>query len=193
MNRDLTAYQSRSLAVFILFVLLIFTYLLLVEPVWTKYLDNSDQINTLSQRLNRFQILANEYDALTEGHQQLLQSYRAKGYLLKGDSFSLAAADLQSFARTMIDRAGGTLISTQPLKTSETSKDSVKVRVKMKGDIRAVKETLQGIETGQLLLLVDHVSIVKNRRRRSRTSTDTAGLLQLHFDLIGFVSGDQDG
>jgi len=193
MRNTLSPNQSRFLAVLVLLVLLVVSYLALVDPVWVEYLDNQEQINTLQDRLDRFQGLADETDALTGSYQQLLQSSRNKGYLLKGDSFALAAAELQSLARITIEGAGGTLISTQPLKEGDTSDSGVKVRVKMQGDIKAIKETLQGIETGRLILLIDNVSIVKNRRRRSRTATGMETPLQLHFDLTGFVSEREHG
>jgi len=107
---------------------------------------------------------------------------------------ALAAAELQSLVKGLIERSGGGLVSTQPLVDSGADAvgevpGSVRLRVRMRGDMESLRDVLHSLESSMPLLVLDNVSIVKARQVRRRRGSDNQGPLQVNFDLTGFVQG----
>jgi hypothetical protein len=181
--------KSRVFAVALLAAVLVLLFLL-VEPLWMRYLENEAEIATLSDRLSRYQRVSSQREALQSGLEKMLLGYQTEGYLLKSGTEGLAVAELQSTVRDMVDRAGGRLISTQVVSSRQGDNQGVKVRVKTEADIGAVQEILEAIETSPKILLIDNVTIQRNRGRRYNSRGNYKSL-RLNFDLTAFASGDQ--
>lgn len=189
MNKLVTRKGSRFLAVMLLVVLFLVVFLL-VEPLWVRYAENSQQIASLNERLMRFQRLSSRREGMKDNLEKLLKDYQSRGYLLKGETPGLAVADLQSIVRKMIEQADGRLISTQVIGNQADNDQSVKLRVKVEGDITECKNILEAIETSTTVLLLNNVTILKSRRKRFKVQGGFKPL-QLNFDLIAFYSGRQ--
>ena len=185
--RQMNQRESRFIAVMILAVLLVAMFLL-VEPVWLKYVENDEEIAGLNDRLSRFQRIAKEREGLEAGLDKFLVDYQSKGFFLQGDTAGLAVAELQTVVRQIVDRAGARLISTQSVGGLNSVDHSVKVRIKTEGELSEIKEILDAVESSPLVLLMDKVSILKNRRKRFSVRGGHKPL-QLNFDMTAFVSG----
>lgn len=189
MMKQMTRRESRFVAVMLLAIMLVVVFIL-VEPLWSQYVEAEEEIASLSDRLVRFNRLSRERDGLQSNLNQLLSEYESKGYLLKGDTPGLAVADLQSIVQKMIDQSGARLISTQAIGGQVLADHSVSVRVKTEGQISEIKQILEAIETSSMVLLLDNVSVLKNRRKRFNVKGGHKAL-QLNFDLTAFVTGQQ--
>ncbi len=187
MIRQMNHRESRFVAVMILAVLLVAVFLL-IEPLWQRYSENQLEISSLSDRLNRFQGIARQRLPLKARLDKYLLEYQSKGFFLEGDTPGLAVADLQTTVRKIVDQSGARLISTQAVGSLNPADHSVKVRVKTEGDIDDIREILLAIETSPMVLVMDKVSVQKNRRKRFSVRGGQKPL-QLNFDLTAYVSG----
>lgn len=190
MNRALNNKQHCLVSIALLAVIAAIVFLLL-EPVWLRHSENQEEIALLSARLSNFQALANQRKTLESGYQAMLSESNENGYLLKSSTRGLAIADLQSIIRKIIDQHGGKLVSTQVIKSRDDNDLMVKVRVKSQGEIQAVKQVLEAIEASPMILLMDNVTILRNKRSNRVRKVSSTLPLQLNFDLTAFISGGQ--
>ena len=190
MNMALKQRENCLVSVALLAVLLAMLFLLL-EPLWLRYSENKQDIADLNGRLANYQVLALQRKELESSYQYMLGQYNENGYLLKSTTRGLAIADLQSIIRKTIDQHGGRLVSTQVIKSRDDKDLKVKVRVKSEGDIQALKQILEAIEASSMILLMDNVTILKNKRPKRTRNLSRIQPLQLNFDLTAFISGEQ--
>ena len=190
MNRALNK-KEHCLVSIALFVVMLVVIFLLLEPVWLRHTEKKEEITVLSNRLSNFQSLANQRKALETSYQAMLSESNENGYLLQSSTRGLAIADLQSNIRKIIDQHGGKLVSTQVIKSRDDNDLTLKIRVKSQGDIETVKQVLEGIEASSMILLMDNVTILRNKRTSRVRKLSGSLPLQLNFDLTAFVSGDR--
>ena len=90
----------------------------------------------------------------------------------------------------MVDRSEGKLISTQVVRGRRGDRSpEVTVKVRMRGDIRALQKVLYTLETSRPILFLDNVVIKAGpARRRAGSSGQTGGKqLTINFDVIGYT------
>lgn len=192
MNMTLN-HKEKCLVSIALLALVFVGLFLLLEPLWFRHTQNQEEIAALSVRLSHFQTLAKQRSTLENSYRAMLSAYNENGYLLKSSTRGLAIADLQSLIRKTIDQAGAKLVSTQVIKSSDDEGLTVKIRVKSEGEIQAIKQILEAIETSSVILLMDNVNILRNKQRKRKRFKSQSQLesLQLNFDLTAFKPGGQ--
>ena len=97
------------------------------------------------------------------------------GYLT-GDSETLVAAELQNLVRTIVERNGGRLESTQILPpVNEAAFRRVTLRVRMSVGVEGLFRILYDLESMLPYLFVDGLDIVSRERRGGRQSATAGG------------------
>lgn len=193
MKLDITASQTRALAVGLVFMVIFFAliYALILQPAISHYRNNDETITELRARLSRYQHVADGLEVLKKELEKLSRDQSVNNYYLKSRSATLASAELQAHVKSVIDGEDGRLVSTQPL--AENDRDSsrrVKIQVRMAGDIETVQRVLYKLEFGTPGLKIDEVSMVQAvRSRRRQAATEDAGSLDVRFNLTGFMRG----
>ena len=163
---------SRTLAVVLLGVALLGGVRLVVAPLLAAWRDAAAEIEEAEFLLQRYRALAEQRRAMAErlAEQQELAA-SAAGYL-QGPSDALAAAQLQDRVKTVVERAGGELRSTQILPATPVEVDAAirraALRVQFVVTIAGLAETLYELETGQPYLLIDELTVREQRTRRRR-------------------------
>lgn len=184
---------SRSLAVGLLGGVLLAGYGLVLAPVIAAYREVGREIEESQLLLQRYRSLASERPELSARLADLEQQAAKVGGYLKGPSDALAAAELQDYARAVIEGAGGSLRSTQILPVSATdSKVPVRratLRIQLRIDIKGLQKLLYQLETGKPYLFVDQLTVRQQRRRRRSKEPEQEPVLNVSFEVFGYVRG----
>lgn len=164
-------------------------YCVAVEPFRVLYSTNQETLEQLKNQLARYRQLASRRSALEQHIRDLSRTQPTDRYYLRNKTEALAAAELQARIGTIVGSANGTLISTQPLATiSKELLPKVRVRVRMSGEIAAVRKILYELESGTPFLLIEEVSISSRGRPVRRKPGYTQNrLLDVQFDLSGYI------
>ncbi len=186
---------SRTLAVVLLGVALLGGARLVVAPLLAAWRDAAAEIEQAEFLLQRYRALAEQRGAMAErlAEQQELAA-SAAGYL-QGPSDALAAAQLQDRVKTVVERAGGELRSTQILTATPVEIDATirrtALRVQFVVTVAGLAETLYELETGQPYLLIDELTVREQRTRsRRRDEPESEAQLDVSLELSGYLQAE---
>lgn len=185
----LTSAQSRALALLLLAVLLGLVYFIAIHPLLKLHQDNVVTIEQLNTRLIRYQQLASRRSSLEQHIASIEQNQNTEAYYLKNQADALAAAELQSRINKVVSVSGGSIISTQPLNSvSGELLPRVRVRVRFRGNIEALRKIVYSLETGTPLLFVDEFSVsAKGRHIPRKAGKVAARHLDVQFEISGYI------
>lgn len=191
MNR-LPVSRARLLALTLFFLVVGGLLMALVGPLWSTYRDNREQVLQLRDHKLRYQRLASSIEPLKAQLQQMQGQNLLARYALPQESPGLAAARLQKRVKTMVAAAGGQLLSTQNLPPEQAgSFQRVTVNVKMRGSTEVLADVLYRLESAAPLLFVDNLLVTSRVTRARRSKTAGRSVLEVRFDLSGYVPGGE--
>ena len=185
---------SGKLTAILLFVIvLIMIYLLCFHWFIQRHRDYSEEIAGLSEQLGRFERIAaqrEEYQGLLEA----LQDRRSdESLFLEGDDFNEAAAGMSEQLNQMIrTQTEDTcqIVSRQPVRPRvEERFQRVTVNARMRCGIEDLTKIIYALETGVPMILVEELTVIKPRTRRSRNTpaTQPLTLLDIRFNMSGYL------
>lgn len=183
--------NSRLTAVLLFFIVLIFVYLVGFHWFILRHVDYAAEIDTLQEQLGRFNRVAAmraDYESrLTE-----LQANRSdQNLFLEERDFNEAAAAMSERLGQAVDaRADNNcqIVSRQPVRPRVQERyEKVTVNVRMRCGIDDVMSILHWLETSIPLIIVEEMTIVKPRVRRRRGEEQDSGLLDLRFNMSGYL------
>lgn len=185
---------SGKLTAILLFVIvLIMVYLLCFHWFIQRHREYSEEIAGLSEQLGRFERIASqreEYQGLLEA----LQDRRSdESLFLEGDDFNEAAAGMSEQLNQMIrTQTEDTcqIVSRQPVRPRvEERFQRVTVNARMRCGIEDLTKIIYALETGVPMILVEELTVIKPRTRRSRNTpaTQPVTLLDIRFNMSGYL------
>ncbi len=188
MLNDISPQRWLALGLFVTVMLLV--VFIAIVPLVSTGMDYYEQKQELIFRLQRATKVVARKDAVVAENERIKQKYQGQNYFSTRDTVALASADLQKLIKTSISEAGGQLTSTQVLPSS--SKDSfsrVTVKVRMTGDIEALRTVLHQIESSVPMMIVDQLDIrpVRGRRNRRTRKIEPSNKLNINFQVAGFM------
>ena len=185
--------SGKLTAILLFAIALIMVYLLCFHWFILKHRDYSDEISGLSEQLGRFERIASqrgEYQGLLEA----LQNRRSdESLFLEGDDFNEAAAGMSEQLNQMIrTQTEDTcqIVSRQPVRPRvEERFQRVTVNARMRCGIEDLTKIIYALETGVPMVLVEELTVIKPRVRRSRSgqATQQATLLDIRFNMSGYL------
>lgn len=188
MLNDISPQRWLALGLFVTVMLLV--VFIAIVPLVSTGMDYYEQKQELIFRLQRATKVVARKDAVAAENERIKQKYQGQNYFSTRDTVALASADLQKLIKTSISEAGGQLTSTQVLPSS--SKDSfsrVTVKVRMTGDIEALRTVLHQIESSVPMMIVDQLDIrpVRGKRNRRTRKIEPSNKLNINFQVAGFM------
>lgn len=183
--------NSRLTAALLFFIVLIVVYLVGFHWFILRHVDYAAEIDTLREQLGRFNRVAamrSDYESrLTE-----LQANRSDlNLFLEERDFNEAAAAMSERLGQAVDaRADNNcqIVSRQPVRPRvQEHYEKVTVNVRMRCGIDDVMSILHWLETSIPLIIVEEMTIVKPRVRRRRGEEQDSGLLDLRFNMSGYL------
>ena len=185
--------NSKATAILLLVIALILVYLLLFHWFVLRHREYAQEIGDLREQLSRFQSVAAQRQPLQVRLNQIRSSKGDADLFLEYPSFDEAAAAMSGsigdLVRTKADDSCQ-IVSRQPVRPRVQERfEKVTVNVRMRCDAEDFLQILYGMETGEPLMLVDDLNIIRPRTRRaSRNSpTQQQGALDIRFNVSGYL------
>ena len=187
MTKSLSGKQQRQLALGILGVISLLLAALIVLPIWSINASYEARIDQLQTRLERLRSNAEADEALRPRYEQLVRSQTTTGHHLKSSAEAVAAAELQRIVKSILSRNSTQVLSTQILPAAE-EQDFVRValKIRLRGPIEGIVQSLYDIEANPTFLFLDKVSIRSNARRRLRGGNQV-NQFDNEFELIAYM------
>ncbi len=162
-------------------------------PWWMKMNYYADITDTAVERISRYQRLMRSKPQLEQQQKVLQDKLRKRNYFIVAESSELAAADLQNKAKKFVVASGGSLMSTQYLGLNKDNPRVIQVKVRMKGDVKALSSVLFDLENAKPILKVDNLAVVSRRSIKGRGSSRVEGyILDVTFVVSGYLAGAQE-
>lgn len=188
MTSALSPRSRRAVAVGLLAVVLLALYSFVIGPAVASYADSRRQSARLRDELAHLQAIGRDIPDLETRLAQLhRQGATAAGYL-DGQNETLVAAALQERLKAAVAATGGRLNSTQVLTIAAQGKTRrVAVRGQMQMNIAALQRVLYTLESGSPYLFIDNLDVRPMVGPRGPQSTDGDGVLDVYFDVYGYM------
>jgi len=179
--------QQRHLAIAILVVALSLLFSATVLPIWSANSARQENIHNLQQRLYRLQHMADEGVSLRPRLEQMKRDKINNGHYLKGNTETVAAAELQRLVKTITGRNHVSVASTLILPaTGESDFIRIALRVRVRGSMQGLVESFYDIESDRTFLFLDKVSLRDAARRRAKAVT-AAKPIDAEFELAAYA------
>ena len=148
--------QQRQLAIGLLAVLVVAVLLATAGPVWVANTSRQTALNDANDRLQRYQ-----------------------------QTSAVAGAELQRLVKAITGRNQAQILSTQLLPVSEEQGFlRVALKVRLRGDLPAILQSLYDIETDDVYMFVDQVALRDNMIGRSRAQIRA---MDAEFELVAYM------
>lgn len=187
--KELSPAASRIVALALLGAAIALPYRMVVAPLQESYQELSDQAASRRDMLGRYQRLADSREQLRQRLQTLRDNPAAQAGFLTGESETLVAAELQNLVRSIVERGGGRLESTQimPPITDGVFR-RVTLRVRMSADVDGLFRILYDLESMLPYLFLEGLDIVSRERRGMRQSPQPgSSTLSVSYDVFGYM------
>ncbi len=171
----------------ILICLALTFYLALLQPALTAKKNNYDRIDNLAFQLNKFNDINSKIKFAKEEIEQLKSAnYNAQGFL-KNDSPAIVAANIQKNLTKVIKLSGGNLVSTQVVKQKNKELfPEITIKTHMRANIKSLRNILYKLATNKPLFFTENI-IIQKRNRNSKNKAANNNLLEIRFDVVGFI------
>lgn len=184
---NLDATLQRRLAVGILAAVVVAVLGVTVLPIWSANAARQQTLDDLNERLNRYERIAARDQALLPRYEALRAAQMASGNYLKSGTVAVAGAELQ---RRITDIAGtnqALILSTQILPAeNETGFVRITIKVRLRGPLPAILQSLYDIETDDVFMFLDNLSMYDRMAGRS-TGQNGVRPMEAEFDLIAYM------
>jgi general secretion pathway protein M len=187
MIRKLDKRQQRRLAIGILAGTIAIALLITAGPVWVANASRQATLDDAHERLQRYrQVSARDRELLPQ-YQRLLQQQRSAGNHLRSETSAVAGAELQRILKTITGRNQAQILSTQLLPVSEEQGFMrVALKVRLRGELPAILQSLYDIETDDVHMFVDNVALRDNMSGRSQYRGQLRPM-DAEFELVAYM------
>jgi general secretion pathway protein M len=177
--------QQRQLAVGILAGFVVAILLITAGPVWMANASRQATLDEAHERLQRYQQISSRDQELLPQYQALLQKQRSAGNHLRSETSAMAGAELQRIVKTLTAANQAQILSTQVMPVSEEQGFlRVALKVRLRGNLPAILESLYDIETGDVYMFIDNAALRDNRIGRSRAELRS---MEAEFELVAYM------
>jgi len=178
----------RSLAVALVVAAVIVIAAGIVLPTIERYQALESGIADSETALQRFTQVAARLPALEAERASLRAALAAQDGFLKATSDTLIAAEMQARIKTVVDRAGGQLKSTQILPAREESGfRRITARVEVMGDADALERLWYEMESGIPFLFIDSFDVQARQVPRQDRTAPPVTTLDARFDVTAYA------
>ena len=193
MNPPSSPSQLHRLAALLLLALMGGLFYVMVDQIWMgQYRLYQTNTERLLDRLHNLQRLATARPELEKAIQSIRDDQRTAAYFLPPAPPVLAAADLQQRVKSLVEGAGGNLLSVQALPVvEEGGVIRVAVGVTVQGDVGMLQKTLHSLESQVPLLFVDNLEVSARQFRPrlpdGKIAPYTRVQLNSQFEVSGYL------
>ena len=187
MIANLDRARQKRLAIAILVVLTAALLSIVALPIWAANASRNAALADGIERLQRYeQIAARDKDLLPQ-YEAMIRKQKSAGNHLRSDTPAVAGAELQRLVKTITSRNKAQIVSTQILPVSEEQGFvRVALTVRLQGTLPAVLQSFHDIESNDVYMFLDNVSLRDNVVGRSQFKVQLRPI-DAEFDLIAYM------
>jgi general secretion pathway protein M len=180
--------SQRNLAIGILAGVVVAALLVTAGPIWFANASRQATLDDNYERLQRYQQISARDRELMPQYEALLRQQRSAGNHLRSETSAVAGAELQQLVKTISGRNSAQILSSQLLPVSEEQGFlRVALKVRLRGKLPAILQSLYEIETGDVYVFVDNVALRDNFVGRTR---DQVRAMDAEFELVAYMPGE---
>ena len=179
--------QQRRLAIAIFVVFGAAVLAVTVLPLWFANAAHQAKIDQMQNQLQRFHQVADVDGNLRPEFERLKRSLLSDGHYLQSDTVAVAGAELQRMIKVITTANQAQVLSTQILPAGqEQGFIRVTIKVRLRGTLPAILQSLYDLETNEVFLFLDNVSLRDSAGQRRSTQFQVKQA-DADFDLIAFM------
>jgi len=176
--------SGRLTALGILAVLVVTAYLAIISPVVAFYADTAATLDERREQLRRYRNAVNDLPRLRETAKRQSDAATAANMLLMGASDAVAAAELQSSLKDIVEGEGATIMSAAILPAeAEGAFRRVGVRVAFSGDMQTLTTVLLQVEEARPTLFAGDFDI---HQSSTEEGSEDNPMLAVSLDVFGY-------
>ena len=176
--------SGRLTALGILAVLLAAAYLAIISPVISFYADTASTLEQRREQTRRYHNAVNDLPRLREAAKRQADAASAANMLLTGVSDAVAAAELQSSLKEMVEGEGATIMSAAILPVqAEGAFQRVGLRIAFSGDMQLLTTVLLQVEEARPMLFVGDFDI---HQSSAGEGDEDNPMLAVSLDVFGY-------
>ena len=177
--------RRRQLAIGILAGAVFAVLTVTAGPVWMANASRQAALDDAHERLQRYQRIAARDHELLPQYEALLRKQRSAGNHLRSETSAVAGAELQRLVKTITGRNQAQILSTQLLPVSEEQGFlRVALKVRLRGELTAVLQSLYDIETDDVFMFLDNVALRDNLIGRTQARVRP---MEAEFELVAYM------
>ena len=179
--------QRKQLAIGILAAAVIAVLTITAGPVWVANASRQAALYEAHERLQRYEQISARDRELLPQYRNLLQKQRSVGNHLRSETSAVAGAELQRLVKTITATNQAQILSTQLLPVSEEQGFlRVALKVRLRGELPAILQSLYDIETDDVYMFVDNIALRDNMSGRSQYRGQLRPM-DAEFELIAYM------
>src|SRR5210317_846927 len=187
MIANLNQKQQRQMAIAILVLAVVAVLSLTAGPVWYANATRQAALDDGQERLQRYRQIAARDQELLPQYEALRESQKSAGNQLRSDTAAVAGAELQRRVKDITGRHSAQIVSTQILPASEEEGFvRIALRVRLRGVLPALLQSLYDIETNDVHMFLDNLSL-RNNTAGMRQQQLVVRPMEAEFDLIAYM------
>jgi len=187
MIKTIEKQQQRRLAIVMLIIFVGVFFSITALPIWLANTSHQANIDRLHDRLLRFRQVATSDASLRPQYEELKRSQMSVGHYLKSDTVAVAGAELQRMVKDIATANRAQVISTQILPAGqEQGFIRIAIKVRLRGTLQGVLQSIYDIETSEVFLFLDNVSMRDSTPAR-RPRQLAIKQMDTDFDLIAYM------
>jgi general secretion pathway protein M len=185
---------QRALALALLALVLALVWRGALRPVWQQWSLGAQQIDQQRDRIARLRGMAQSREQFARALADARTASGVDAALMNFASVTLAAAQLQQDMKSLVESAGGSVVSSQPVDSSSQGPFArAELSVRLLINSEALQQVLHALETQRPVVLVEDVLILSRNRRRTRSRKVPATnnqMLDVRLSVVGFLARD---
>ena len=179
---------QRFLAVALLALLLAVVWRTAVRPLWQQWTHHEQLIVQQRSTIERLRSMAASRDRYAQALSQMRARSGVDDALMKSDTVTLAAAQLQREVKSLVESAGGSVVSAQAKDgVDEGPFARVQLDVRLSVSNIALQKVMHALETQRPIVIIEELLILANSVRNKRASSADE-MLDVRVSIAGFVA-----
>ena len=181
---------SRLLAAALLVAVLVAAVTMVAAPLAERWAELRDQRAHAAEMAARLRSIAAEREARAAELEAAREAIARAGLYLQAESRALAGARMGEILREVAGRNGAEVRSVRVVEGGEADQEAgrVALNVAMRGQWADLFPVIHALETGEPYFFVRAFTIsARGRRRPGRAEEDEAPVLEVQFELYGYL------
>lgn len=177
--------RQRQLAIGLLVIVVLALFSVTAVPIWAANASRDARLSDGIERLQRYEQIAARDEKLLPQYEALIRQQKSAGNHLRSDTPAVAGAELQRRVKTISSANSTQIVSTQILPfADELGFVRVTLKVRLRGTLPAILQSFYDIETDDVHMFLENVSLRDNMIGRSEARVRP---MEAEFDLVAYM------